>query len=124
MKLDARTKIILVIFTSFTYGMRLTILENAVLVLGLSLLFWKAENGYNESDSLFYFLSVVLYYIFTSMADAFVACIDLYMASAFGRTSITDDDKWLRTHSWLAEMVPARGISFDVGSNVSFPTCH
>ncbi len=40
MKLDARTKIILVIFTSFTYGMRLTILENAVLVLGLSLLFW------------------------------------------------------------------------------------
>ncbi|MDN2958804.1 hypothetical protein PCN95_00815 [Streptococcus suis] len=124
MKLDARTKIILVIFTSFTYGMRLTILENAVLVLGLSLLFWKAENGYNESDSLFYFLSVVLYYIFTSMADAFVTCIDLYMASAFGRTSITDDDKWLRTHSWLAEMAPARGISFDVGSNVSFPTCH
>lgn len=58
------------------------------------------------------------------MADAFVACIDLYMASAFGRTSITDDDKWLRTHSWLAEMAPARGISFDVGSNVSFPTCH
>ncbi|NQN16550.1 energy-coupling factor transporter transmembrane protein EcfT [Streptococcus suis] len=40
MKLDARTKIILVIFTSFAYGMRLTILENAVLVLGLSLLFW------------------------------------------------------------------------------------
>lgn len=40
MKLDARTKIILVIFTSFTYGMRLTILENAVQVLGLSLLFW------------------------------------------------------------------------------------
>ncbi len=40
MKLDARTKIILVIFASFTYGMRLAILENAVLVLGFGLLFW------------------------------------------------------------------------------------
>lgn len=40
MKLDARTKIILVVFASFTYGMRLTILENAVLILGISLLFW------------------------------------------------------------------------------------
>ncbi len=49
------------------------------------------------------------------MADAFVTCIDLYMASAFGRTSITDDDKWLRTHSWLAEMAPARGISLTLG---------
>ncbi|HEL9633647.1 TPA: energy-coupling factor transporter transmembrane protein EcfT [Streptococcus suis] len=39
MKLDARTKIILVIFASITYGLRLTILENAVLVLGFSLLF-------------------------------------------------------------------------------------
>lgn len=40
MKLDARTKILLVVFASFAYGMRLTILENAVLVLGMSLLFW------------------------------------------------------------------------------------
>ena len=40
MKLDARTKIILVIFASFTYGLRLTILENAVLVCGFGLLFW------------------------------------------------------------------------------------
>ena len=37
---DARSKILLVVFTSFTYGMRLNGLENAVLVLGLSLLFW------------------------------------------------------------------------------------
>ena len=124
MKLDARTKIILVIFTSFTYGMRLTILENAVLVLGLSLLFWFSGKWKMAIMSpIAYSIFCLLSYI-TSMADAFVACIDLYMASAFGRTSITDDDKWLRTHSWLAEMVPARGISFDVGSNVSFPTCH
>ncbi|HFI0578092.1 TPA: energy-coupling factor transporter transmembrane component T [Streptococcus suis] len=40
MKLDARTKIMLVVFASFTYGLRLTILENAVLVCGFSLLFW------------------------------------------------------------------------------------
>ncbi|HEM3576670.1 TPA: energy-coupling factor transporter transmembrane protein EcfT [Streptococcus suis] len=40
MKLDARTKIILVVFASLTYGLRLTILENAVLVCGFSLLFW------------------------------------------------------------------------------------
>lgn len=40
MKLDARTKIILVIFASFTYSMRLTILVNTLLVLGFSLLFW------------------------------------------------------------------------------------
>lgn len=43
MKLDARTKIILVIFASITYGLRLTILENAVLVLGFSLLFWFSQ---------------------------------------------------------------------------------
>ncbi|MCK4030029.1 energy-coupling factor transporter transmembrane component T [Streptococcus iners] len=43
MKLDARTKIILVIFASITYGLRLTILENAVLVLGSSLLFWFSQ---------------------------------------------------------------------------------
>lgn len=43
MKLDARTKIILVIFASITYGLRLTILENAVLVLGISLLFWFSQ---------------------------------------------------------------------------------
>ncbi|HEM6137772.1 TPA: energy-coupling factor transporter transmembrane protein EcfT [Streptococcus suis] len=40
MKLDARSKILLVVFTSLTYGMRLSGLENAVLVSGLSLLFW------------------------------------------------------------------------------------
>lgn len=40
MILDARTKIILVVATSITYGMRLTGIENVVLVLGLSLLFW------------------------------------------------------------------------------------
>ena len=40
MKLDARSKILLVVFTSFTYGMRLSGLENTVLVSGLSLLFW------------------------------------------------------------------------------------
>lgn len=40
MKLDARSKILLVMFTSLTYGMRLSGLENAVLVCGLSLLFW------------------------------------------------------------------------------------
>lgn len=43
MKLDARTKIILVIFASLTYGMRLTVLENAVLVIGFSLLFWFSQ---------------------------------------------------------------------------------
>lgn len=30
MKLDARSKILLVVFTSLTYGMRLSELENAV----------------------------------------------------------------------------------------------
>ncbi|HFH9836949.1 TPA: energy-coupling factor transporter transmembrane component T [Streptococcus suis] len=40
MKLDARSKILLVVFTSFTYGMRLNGIENVVLVCGLSLLFW------------------------------------------------------------------------------------
>ncbi|MBM7315039.1 energy-coupling factor transporter transmembrane protein EcfT [Streptococcus suis] len=40
MKLDARSKILLVVFTSLTYGMRLSGLENAVLVCGLILVFW------------------------------------------------------------------------------------
>lgn len=40
MIVDARTKIILVLFASITYGMHLSIIENAGLVLGLSLLFW------------------------------------------------------------------------------------